>query len=55
MCYFIVKKCRLLFISNKKRIRTETVASIQFNQVCECTLFSALSVVKGTSLPTSTR
>lgn len=40
MCYFIVKKCRLLFILNKKRICIEIV-------VCECILFLVFSVVKG--------
>lgn len=54
MCYFIIEKCRLLFITNKeKSIVKLAVASIQVNRpsICERTLFLSLNVGKQTLLP----
>ena len=45
MCDFIIKNVDY-YLFQIKKIRTEAVASIQFNQVCECTLFSTLNVFK---------
>ena len=45
MCDFIIKNVDY-YLFQIKKIRSATVVSIQFNQVCECTLFSSLSVVK---------